>query len=149
MARPPANFNPTLKSYLHSHGATIQHYLLKGKWPPSSAIDVIDDGTHRITVSVAPSGESNPGSLPILDVQQLVVRKIPEAPKSAGTVNARMLAIVESMPECIGWSARKWAKDLGCSSAAVTKTRAWKRILAARAVHRADRARGNEVDDNR
>ena len=61
------------------------------------------------------------------------------------TVNQRMLDTLERDPESLNWPAQKWADALECSKSTVHGTPAWKRIQAARALQKADRA--NENDD--
>jgi hypothetical protein len=63
-----------------------------------------------------------------------------EAPSVVrGTVNQRMLEILERQSEAIGWSAEDWAGKLGCSKSTVHGTDAWqKRIKPARALQKAE-----------
>jgi hypothetical protein len=50
-----------------------------------------------------------------------------------------MLAMLEQNAERVSWTARQWAAALGCSTAAVHGTAAWRRIMTARALHGAAR----------
>lgn len=61
---------------------------------------------------------------------------LPAAPRSA-TVNELMLAALEKDATKLSWTASKWAETLGASKAAVTKTAAWRRMMAARALEQA------------
>jgi hypothetical protein len=63
----------------------------------------------------------------------------PRAKKA--TVNARMIDALQSHPEAIGWTAKKWSQHLRCSPAAIVATNAWKSMKLDREKGRAERAK--------
>lgn len=60
-----------------------------------------------------------------------------DARRSGASVNARMLEVMQSNPDARGWSARQWAKHLGCSKSAVAATPTWKQLELMRLGHKA------------
>lgn len=60
--------------------------------------------------------------------------------KQAGSVNARMAAMLLADATLIELSATEWATKLGdCSDGAVKQTQAWQKIMDARAIQKSER----------
>jgi hypothetical protein len=79
----------------------------------------------------------------------------PYALKRKATINARMLEKMQAIPEAMGWSSTKWAKELHCAKSSVVATKAWnmlkggrERISAERALdrHRRPKASDQKLD---
>jgi hypothetical protein len=78
------------------------------------------------------------------------VEAAPSAPKAANVkgkdINGRMMGVISTEPESVGWSALQWGQRLGCSDGTVKQTTAWKSVLkvyrTARRLEAAERLRG-------
>lgn len=56
------------------------------------------------------------------------------------SVNTRMMELLaENREAAYGWSVQQWAERLGCTKAAIHKTRMWKAIMEYREKNRRDR----------
>jgi hypothetical protein len=56
-----------------------------------------------------------------------------------GTVNQRMLDLLQGDPDSCTWTQRQWSERLRCAPSAVAKAPAWRTIRNARALYAADR----------
>ncbi len=64
---------------------------------------------------------------------------IPRALEQSLTVDERILEMLQEDPRRIAWPVREWARILQCLVSTVHQTAAWKRILVAHALERAER----------
>ena len=117
----------------------------EASWPADPHLALATDGRYRVYLSIAPP-LTGPWDCPTCrllggaDAQRTTFSaQRPTGERRPATVNERMLAQLEADPERIGWSARKWADALGCSPSTVTLTPAWRRLMTARALNRAQR----------
>lgn len=116
-----------LETYLKARGFDCLHAVAQNGFAGRLAI-VCCDGQHRLTISIEPGAATDTIAL---------VEPLPSQRRPA-TVNERMLAMLEADPQRISWSARRWAAALECSPSTVTNTGAWRRLLTARALARAE-----------
>ena len=133
---------------------SLAHQVLcdahRANWPAEPHAVYATDGRFRVYITIAPplgdtwdcpccrllGGGSSPG---IPDNSPPIDRGSIQPARRPATVNERMLAQLEADPERIGWSARKWASALDCTAGAVHAAPAWRRIMTARALNRAER----------